>query len=199
MKPVTRQLTRLLAALALACAGCSPQPRCGGALYFDPQNVSCRPCPKDATFRDGTCECSGGRVFQDHRCALPDGATPEPPPDAGAANSCSAYCDFIRDCLADNALAAGALPEVISALHADDAAACRSSCADASASPLGACIEAGSHTAACAGDGTQTGLRNAITLLADCSRAHADDPLRSIICNGLRQSPLVASQLDFCD
>jgi hypothetical protein len=68
-----------------------------------------------------------------------------------------------------------------------------------SPSPLATCVEAGRDAAKCAGDTTQTGLQSAIMLLAQCSRANASDPLRTLICDGLTRSAQVASQLDFCD
>lgn len=195
----------LVLLLAAAAIGCNPEPRCGGELYFDPDNVSCRPCPKDATLEHGTCVCNDGKTFVEHRCVLPDGGTPALAPDAGAeANSCNAYCDFVKQCLADNTLAASALPEVITGLHADEPATCAASCGtargeDQEASPLARCVEDGREAAQCAGDTTQTGLRSALMLLGQCARANMSDPLRGLICMGLKQSTLVSSQIDFCD
>jgi hypothetical protein len=207
---MTAEPTRFLAlSLLLLSASCEPSPRCAGQLYFDSVHGTCRPCPMGAHLEGGSCACSDGRAFHNYRCELPEGAMPTADedagaqPDAGAADSCSQYCDFIHVCLGGNTLAAGVLPDVITTLHADDPSACGVSCAQArkSASPssLATCIEAGRDAAQCAGDTTQTGLMNAITLLAQCSRANHDDPLRKLICNGLAQSTVVASQLDFCD
>jgi hypothetical protein len=209
---ITSQPTRILA-LALLFSGmsasCAPSRKCGGELYYDAVNGTCRPCPSNARFQAGTCVCNDERVFQDHRCQLPDGAMPVPGDDdagsdraaAAAADGCSRYCDFIHVCLGGNTLATNFLPDLITGLHADDTAACAQRCgrAESAPSPIAACVEAGRDAAKCAGDTTQTGLQNSIMLLAQCSRASPGDPLRQLICDGLTQSPQVASQLDFCD
>jgi hypothetical protein len=191
----------------LTSASCAPSTKCGGELYYDSVMGTCRPCPTNARFEAGTCVCNDDRVFTNHRCDLRDGAMPAADDDAGstgagAADGCSQYCDFIHICLGGNTLATNFLPQVIAGLHADDPMACAQSCDRAEshdASPLAACVEAGRNTAMCAGDSTQTGLQNGITLLAQCARANPTHPLRTLICEGLTQSEQVASNLDFCD
>jgi hypothetical protein len=77
---------------------------------------------------------------------------------------------------------------------------CLAACAaDGGEGELATCVAEGREAAACEGESSQAGLRAAITLLSDCAHAHPDDPLRSVICEGLVQSELVKSQIDFCD
>jgi hypothetical protein len=121
-----------------------------------------------------------------------------------APTGCSDYCDFVNVCLAQNEIAAGALGVVITALRADVPAECERACEDqrgtgAPPSPIASCVEAGREAAQCAGQSTQAALRAAIMLLAQCSRANPEDPLKESICEGLTTSPLVANQVDFCD
>jgi hypothetical protein len=187
----------------LLSVSCSPSTKCGGALYFDPDNVSCRPCPTNARLEGGTCVCPSGLEFRNHQCVGASDAAAEQDEDAGAPRAsaaCIGYCDFIRVCLADNALAAAAVPAVITGLHADAADECARECAAAGGDgALAACAEAGREAAACAGDDTQVGLQSALMLIADCAHAHMDDPLLPPICEALRQSTLVSSRIDFCD
>ena len=184
---------QLITSLTLLCvlAACEPKHKCGGALYYDAENVSCRPCPSGARFDDGTCVCSAGAVFMNHRC-VSSGA----PVDAAVSPSCEAYCDFVNVCLAESDFATGVVPAVVDRLHAQCASDCAAVGGDGA---LAACIADGSDAAGCADNDSQDGLRATITLLAQCSRAHADDPLRQVICMGLLESSLVANQIDFCD
>jgi hypothetical protein len=200
--------------------GCAPEQKCSGKQYYDPVIVGCRLCPMDATFKNGTCECKGGSEFVKNRCVLLDGAVLETPDtgtadtgtadtgaaDTGAADTatCETYCDFAKVCLGENTLAAAALPDVITGLHADDTAACTSSCKsdlgrEGAGDPVVACVEAGRDEAACAGDSSQAGLSGAFMLLADCCRPRRDNALCKSICKPLKANALVAGMVDFCD
>jgi hypothetical protein len=106
----------------------------------------------------------------------------------------------VNACLAENDLAQSVIPAVIAGLRADSIGACANACAAAGGEgALASCIAEGRDDAACVGDDTQNGLRGSIMLLSQCSRAHPQDPLRLLICEGLLQSPLVAEQIDYCD
>jgi hypothetical protein len=210
--------------LCLAGAACAPEKKCGGPRYYDPSNVSCRDCPKDSTFRDGTCVCKHEYEFANNRCVLRDASVRESPdassseagmssaasPDASSGEAgmssadCGEYCNFVKVCVGDNALGQGAIPDVIAGLHADDTSACVSNCvantaANGSTDPVVACIEAGRKAAACAGDSTQAGLFGAITLIGDCCKRQAGNALCTSICKVLTANALVKSQIDFCD
>jgi hypothetical protein len=198
-------------AFSLLCAvvsGCAPEPKCGGALYSDPASTNCRPCPKDSTFKNGTCVCKDPYEFVNNRCELMDGAvieTPDTGPASSVAATCGDYCDFVNVCIGTNAIAQAALKDIVTGLHADDTdtAACESSCksdtgGDGSSDPVVACIEAGRMAAACAGDSTQTGLGGAIKLLGDCCRPNKIDMLCMSICKVLTSNALVKDQIDFC-
>jgi hypothetical protein len=107
----------------------------------------------------------------------------------------------VKTCFADNMLAQSALSTVVTGLYADMHDTCVRRCSAVSAGneqPLARCIDEGRKAAACDASG-QEGLKGAITLLGQCSKANAGDPLRTLICEGLTSSPLVATQLDFCD
>lgn len=198
---------RLSGSLLVLCAvagGCEPEPRCSGALYYDPVLISCWPCPMDATFKNGTCQCKDSYEFVNHRCVLMDGAVIEMP-DTGtpAASSCMDYCDFAKVCIGDNALAKSALSDIVSGLHADDTAACTSSCesdlgGDGSSDPVVACIEAGREAAACTTADSQMGLGNTFGLLGDCCRSRQDNALCKAICKPLKANALVSGMIDFC-
>jgi hypothetical protein len=106
----------------------------------------------------------------------------------------------VNSCLAENEFAQSVVASVISGLRADTPDVCASACAAVGGDgELAGCIADGRDAAACLGDDSQQGLRGAIMLLAQCSRAHADDPLRPLICAGLLESALVAEQIDFCN
>jgi Cys-rich protein (TIGR04453 family) len=186
----------LLACLTLLAASCSPANKCGGALYYDPENISCRPCPTGARFEAGTCICPDGAPFRNHRCVAPEPADAGAQPDAAVSEACQSYCDFVQNCLANNAFAQSVVPDVISTLQADCADTCAAVGGDGA---LAVCIAEGRDAAACAEDDTQTGLTGSIMLLAQCSREHVDDPLRPVICGGLQASSLVSSRIDFCN
>lgn len=192
--------------LALVCLGlaCQPEDRCGATLYFDGHN--CRPCPKDAELKGGTCECKDDENYEfvDHKCQLRDGKTPPEPEDAGPlpAGSCESYCEFSETCIGDNPIAKASLPEVVSGLHAAQPSTCRSACEDQTMSDEGAavlaCFQAGRSEAACAGDMTIAGLMRAVTLMGDCC-GHKTQPLCQSICQALTSNNLVAGMIDFCD
>jgi hypothetical protein len=197
--------------LGVVCTACDPQPRCGGVLYYDPVTTNCVACPKDAPFKDGSCVCKDQYEFVNNKCVLMDGAV-LPIPDAGDedsaasanAGSCNGYCEFTKQCFADNALAAAALNDLVTGLKASDTPACIAACksdtgGDGSMDPVVACIEAGRTQAACANDDTQTGLGGAITLLGDCCRSKQSNKLCKSICAGFAASPLVKDRVDFCN
>jgi hypothetical protein len=171
--------------------------------------MSCRPCPKTSVFANGTCVCKDQYEFVNDACVLMDGAV-LPTPDAGedsgtpTAASCNDYCQFTKVCIADNALAAAALNQVVSGLKADDMPACVMACkadtgGDGSGDPVVACVQAGREQAACADDDTQAGLGGAIKLMGDCCRSRQSAAMCKSICAGLGASPLVKPQLDFCN
>jgi hypothetical protein len=207
-------LSASLIVLFAFASGCTPEERCSGKQYFDSAAYICRLCPMGTTFKNGTCKCKDQYEFVDNRCVLMDGAVIETPDagteDSGAADtaapaalSCMDYCDFAKSCIGDNGLAKAALSDVVSGLHADDAAACTSNCkselGDGEASdPVVACIEAGREAAACAGDSSQTAIAAAFTLLADCCRPRQENALCKSICVPLKANPLTSGMVDFC-
>jgi hypothetical protein len=199
---VPARLLTCLTLLGALSTACSPENKCGGALYFDAENVSCRPCPSDARFEAGSCVCQNDRVFENHRCVARDGAVDDVDAavDPALVQPCQDYCAFINVCLAENDLAVSAVPTVIAGLHADAPVECASACAAAGGEgALATCVASGREDAACEGDDTPDGLRGALQLMADCAHAHMADPLLPVICAGLTQSPLVKDQIDFCD
>jgi hypothetical protein len=208
------RFSMFLVVLFAVTDGCAPKEKCGGVHYYDPDTVSCRPCPKTATFKDGTCECKDPLyTFANNKCVLMDGAVPEepedsgPPPDSGMTTgstpNCGSYCEFAKVCIGDNTLAQAALSDIVKGLHADDPAACKSSCesdlgGDGSGDPVIACIDAGQEAAACAGNSTQAGLAGGITLLGDCCRPHMTNGLCKSICKTMKANALISSMVDFC-
>jgi hypothetical protein len=193
------------AAAYLLSAGCEPTHKCGGQLYYDPINSSCRPCPKNARFEAGSCVCPEAQRFVEHRCIAASQANDPEQGDAGgiegsAALGCTTYCDFVKQCFADNELVRSALQDVLEGLYADMSEACVRRCSGASGAeqPIARCLEERRAEAACEASG-QEGLKGAITLMAECCRGNPEDPLRGQICEGLTSSPLVAEQIDFCE
>ena len=199
--------------LCVLATGCAPEKKCSGVLYYDPASYSCLPCPKNSTFKDGTCECKDQYEFVNNRCELKDGAVIEMPDAgmsaadssmAGASGSCADYCGFANECIGRNTIASTALKEVVSGLHADDTAACTSNCesvlgADASKDPVISCFGAGRATAMCAGNDTQDGLANAFALVGECCGTRKSNALCKSICSALKSNSIVASMVDFCD
>jgi hypothetical protein len=200
--------------LCLASSACVPETKCVGQRYYDPDNRSCRPCPKDAAFKDGTCACKSQYEFAHNKCVLRESATldgavldasDDSTTDASLGMAdCSDYCDFAKVCIGDNPLAQAAISDVIASLHADDAVACVSNCsakttAIGNTDPVVACIQNRRESAACAGGSTQASLLSAITLLGDCCKPHSGNALCASICDALTANPLVKNQIDFCD
>lgn len=195
---------------------CAPEDKCSGDRYFDEPSGLCFSCPMDATLKNGTCKCKDKYEFKNRRCVLKAGET-EDPKDAGmmqeeddagmpppAATSCSDYCSFANSCIGKSTLATAALPDIVTGLHADDAAQCTDSCQselgnDGSSDPVVACIEAGREAADCEGKSTQQSLTSALMLVADCCRPHRDNALCMSICVPLKANPLTATTIDFCD
>jgi hypothetical protein len=207
------RLIPLVSLLFVMVAGsCAPKQKCSGTQYYDPEVLTCRPCPKTATFKDGTCECKDPLfTFVNNKCMLMDGAVIEEPADAGgdteggmmSTATCADYCDFAKVCVGDNALAKAALSDIVKGLHADDPAACTMSCeadlgGDGSGDPVIACIEAGRAAAMCAGNSTQAGLAGGISLIGDCCRPHMTNGLCKSICKTMKANTIIASMVDFC-
>jgi hypothetical protein len=179
--------------------------KCNGTLYYDPTTDNCRACPKDTTFKNGTCECKDQYEFANNRCALMDGAVVEVP-DAGmseTALSCGDYCAFANSCVGMNDIAKLALSDIITGLHADDTSACASHCADViggdgSDDPIVQCIAAGAASTGCANDATRDGLTKTIGLVGTCCKPAADNALCKSICTTLKANATIASSIDFC-
>ena len=202
-----------LALLILSCAlaACAPGNKCSGALVFDDMNDICLACPKDATFKDDTCVCKTGYAYVNFKCMLMDGSVPDVEdagmqPDSGTSSgggaSCQDYCSFMNVCIGMNALA-GALSDVVMALHADDPAACKSSCQSTlgsgeSSNAVLSCIETSKDEAMCKDPNPQNGLKSAFATIGTCCGTRPSDPLCKSICAPLKANPLFSSQIDFC-
>ena len=211
-----RGLTASVLVLFAAISGCQPTDRCSGTLYFDEPSDTCRTCPKGATFSGGTCQCMPQYEFKNNVCVLMDGAVVEPP-DAGAsdggaatdaaapaANGCNDYCDFNKVCFGQNPLAQQVLPDIVSGIHADDTAACSSSCKDnlgndGAGDPVIACIQDGRDSAGCANDTTQNGLLAWFSLISSCCGAHPKDAVCKSLCDSLKSNALASGMATFCN
>lgn len=201
--------------LSTAAVGCQPGTKCSGQQYYDPVFEICNVCPMGSTFGDGTCQCKEPYAFTSGRCVLRDGAVVETP-DSGssatdgstedeppAAPGCKDYCAFSKACFGDNQLAQSVVPDIISGIHADDTAACTSSCQDdlgndGSDDQAIACVEAGREAAGCENDDTDTGLIQWLTLMGDCCRPYPEDAVCKSLCAALKPNPLVRAMADFC-
>jgi|GEM_PF-4985763 len=206
---------KLLVTLLVLCAGgsCSPDKKCSGELVYDEVNQLCLPCPKGATFKDGTCSCAAGYDYVDFQCKLnADAMVMEMDmedagavPDAGGGYegaTCTDYCSFMNTCIGMNSLAS-ALGTVAADLHADDPAACASSCqtelgSGESSNEALACMSAEKANPMCADPNPQTGLMTAFGVIGQCCGTRPNDPLCKSICKPLKASPIFSTMVPFC-
>jgi hypothetical protein len=206
---------KLLALLIVicACSACAPDQKCSGGQVYDVKTETCTPCPKDAAFENDTCVCKAGYDFVNLRCVKGDaGMVSEedagPAPDAGSTMmasggaTCEDYCSFANTCIGMNALA-GALGTLSADLHANDTAACKTSCQ----SDLGnkepgnaaiACMKAAQAGAMCDDANPQNGLMGAFGVYGECCGTRGSDPLCKSICTTLTGNPIVGSMITFC-
>ena len=206
------QLLVVLATL-FTLAGCYPDKKCAGNLVFNDESGLCF-CPEGSEFKDGTCQCKmKGYEIVGEACILMDGAMP-PLADAGddtdsgggtayEGMACKDYCSFMTTCLGTNSLATGVLPDVVMGLHADDAAACESSCksdlgSNEATDPAVKCINEGAAASMCMDPNPQTGLGNTLGLVGQCCAPNASSPLCQSICATLKANPLTGSMVPFC-
>jgi hypothetical protein len=203
----------LLLIVLCTCISCAPKQKCSGALVFDDTVDSCTPCPKDATFKDGTCICKAGYNYVNLRCVKADAgmmetedAGPTQSPDSGMMTSgggasCQDYCSFSNECIGMNALA-GALGSLAADLHAEDTATCKTSCQSElgsmeSSSAALTCFKS-SDRSMCKDPNPQNGLKAAFGVIEECCGTRTSDPLCKSICTTLKASPLVGSMITFC-
>jgi hypothetical protein len=209
---------KLLVLLMAMCvsAACAPDKKCSGELVYEDKSDDCIACPKDATFKDGTCVCKAGFEYVNLRCVKADagavdagkaGEEDAGQGDAGGMMSyggatCQDYCSFTNTCIGMNALA-GALGTLSADLHANDTAACETSCK----SDLGAkeadnaalaCFKTGAAGAMCNDPNPQNGLKAAFGVIGECCGTRGSDPLCKSICTTLTGNPIIGSMIDFC-
>lgn len=197
----------------LVVAGCIPDKPCAGELVYDDPSGLCYDCPKEAKYKNGTCECPEGSTYANQVCVKGDAGTP---PDSGAASNdagadamtayesmnCKGYCSFVGTCVGENAYA-GALSDVVKGLHADDAATCESSCkgdvgSTEATEPALVCFEAGRGSAMCDDPNPQMGLKNTFTLIGTCCGPNPTSKLCQSICKTLKANPNIASMVPYC-
>jgi hypothetical protein len=212
---------KLFVVLIVLCAGaaCAPEKKCSGELVYDDPMELCVPCPKGATFKDGSCNCPAGYDYVDFQCKLNADAMvgddadamvmgtedAGAKPDAGGGYegaSCQDYCSFMNTCIGMNSLAS-ALGTVAADLHADDPAACKSSCQSdlgngESSNAALACISAQKSNPMCGDANPQTGLMAAFGVIGECCGTRTSDPLCKSICKPLKASPIFSSMVPFC-
>ena len=196
----------ILTSFTLALTACEPSEKCSGELYYEGRN--CRPCPDDATFKNGRCVCDDSERYRfvvvsglPGSCELRPGAEPPPEPDAGM-SSCASYCEFVTGCVGGSSVATGALPDVVAGLHASDADECESACEGDTAADGGdevlACFHAGRSEADCEDDDSPAGIQRAFELVSECCTGKSEG-LCASICDTLTSNMLVAGMIDFCD
>ena len=193
-------------------AACVPEKKCSGDLVYKDYDETCLPCPKGAKFKDGTCICPAGSDYVDFMCKanadamVPDKEDAGPTPDAGASGgggaTCADYCTFMNNCIGMNALAS-ALGTVAADLHADDTAACKSSCqaevgSGESSNAAIACMSAQKSNAMCKDPDATAGLTAAFGVIGECCGTRQRDPLCKSICKPLKASPIFSSRAEFC-
>jgi len=200
-----------LLTLCLTFVACAPEQKCSGDLVYDENMVLCHPCPKDSTFKDGTCICKAGYDYVNFQCKLKADAMVDmeedagAPPDSGTATggaTCEDYCTFSNSCLGMNSLA-GALGSLVSDLDADDPAACKSTCENAlgsaqSSSAALSCFAENKANAMCKDPMPQMGLRAAFGVIEQCCGTRPSDGLCKSICGVLKPNPIVGSMVMFC-
>jgi hypothetical protein len=203
---------QLLVVLAMlfALAGCYPDKKCSGdGLVFDDENALCV-CPTGSMFKDGACRCMmAGAELIDGKCVVEDSGVP-PMADAGQSDaaayegaSCTDYCSFMTMCLGTNGLATSVLPDVVMGLHANDAAACTTSCKDdlgsnEASDPALGCMVAAAPSSMCMDPNPQMGLANTLGVVGQCCATNASSPLCMSICETLKASPVTGSMVPFC-
>jgi hypothetical protein len=204
---------KLLVALLVLWAGpsCTPEKKCSGELVYDELEELCVPCPKDVKFKDGTCMCAAGYDYVDFQCKLSadamvmetqDAGTPDDAGGGYTGPTCQDYCSFMNTCIGMNGLA-GALGTISADLHADDPAACTSSCqtelgSGESSNEALACISAEKSNPMCGDPNPQTGLMTAFGVIGQCCATRPTDPLCKSICQPLKASPILSSMVPFC-
>lgn len=210
--------TLAIFAILVVFASCYPDKKCAGELVFDDASALCYACPAGSKYKNQTCECMEGYEFIGLKCVLMDGAMPAMP-DAGSGDmsdastdaaayegvGCQDYCSFMSSCLGTNSLAAAVLPEVVTGLHADDAAACQTSCksdlgSDEATDPALKCMVDGAEALVCPAPAAeaQMGLQSTLGLVGKCCGANTSSPLCKSICETLKASPTAGSMVDFC-
>jgi hypothetical protein len=211
-------LVRLLVLFVVmqAFAACVPSNKCSGELYFYEDAYECLKCPEKSNFKDGTCVCQDGYEFSNRQCMLKDGAVPVIPdagsqPDADSASDdtggggagCEDYCSFNSECWGSNSIAMSVLPDIVMGLHADDPAACKTSCEKAlgsmeSTSEALGCFVEGRADSGCKNADETVGLGKTIDLTGQCCRSHTGDPLCKAICTTLKANALASQRIDYC-
>jgi hypothetical protein len=121
---------------------------------------------------------------------------------SGGGATCEDYCTFANTCIGMNALA-GALGTLSADLHANDTAACKTSCQ----SDLGskeannealACFKTMGASATCDDPNPQEGLKAAFGVIEGCCGTRGSDPLCKSVCKTLTGNPILGSMIDFC-
>lgn len=208
---------KLLALLIVVCASaaCAPDKKCSGELVWDEVTGTCGACPKDSTFKNGTCVCKAGSDFVGTRCVKGDAgmvdagevADAGSGSDAGEMTSgggatCEDYCSFANTCIGMNGLA-GALGTLSADLHANDTAACKTSCQkdlgskEAGNEALG-CFKTSGASAMCNDPNPQNGLKAAFGVIEECCKTRGSDPLCKSICSTLTGNAVIGGMIDFC-
>lgn len=198
------------------CAACAPENKCSGEYVYDPDMQLCTPCPKGATFKDGTCKCPAGSDYKNFACVKSTGTMPADMEDAGPTMSadsgapagggggatCTDYCAFSNTCIGMNALA-GALGTLSADLHANDTDACKTNCQSTlgskeSGNAALACFKSMGADAMCMDPNPQNGLKAAFGVIGECCGTRGSDPLCKQICDTLKGNPVIGSMIDFC-
>jgi hypothetical protein len=205
--------------ICAALSACVPEDKCGGNLYYDSVNKTCRLCPKDANLKNDTCECkdSENYEFVGYVCKLKDGATPPGTGAAGASGGgggssggsaavvgqCPDYCKLVSACVGENSLAQAVFKDVISSLHADDTSACKASCegtldGDGSSDPVVQCLAGATYK--CPGDAmkAQDEFASGLTAIGGCCGTNASNALCKEICKTLKANSTLSSRVEFC-
>lgn len=195
--------------LSAALWACDPIDHCDPDQYFT--IGACRPCPSDATASRRSCHCNDpAKEFKNDMCRYRKGEAP-PEEDAGATPSrgdlhetCGGYCTFLKTCIADNPIAAGAIDAVVQAFGIDkeDLSSCNAMCAgdgdEAENGATLACLVHMAESSTCASDPTLDGVGSALGIIDSCCSAHGGSAVCTRLCAAVSMHPLVLENTPAC-